>query len=335
MKIRPRDWARFQHYKNRKPPWIKLHRGLLDDAEYHRLQDDSKAIAPLLWLLASESDLAEVDLDFETIAWRLRSTEAKVEKAIKPLIEKGFFILCKHDDSATQALCKSDAIPEVEREEELEKKKQWASSSKRPHKTEALKLLQFLNTKCDRHFRPVDSNLRFIEARLAEGIDPQDLRTMTIRKWREWSPDPTMHHFIRPETLFNATKCHQYLGEFTPCNQRESAQSATSPSAPASTAAPAAGQPRELDLQPPPHHLEIPIPTSAPGPTSAHAASSSDPHPMAPSAAARGTARPTPELPMPHAAQRSSTNPTHIHAAHDQPQGSANPAKLDDFEELP
>ena len=54
MKITPRNWARFQHYNTRRPPWIKLHRGLLDDYQFHTLPLASKALAPLLWLLASE-----------------------------------------------------------------------------------------------------------------------------------------------------------------------------------------------------------------------------------------------------------------------------------------
>ena len=52
---RPRNWEKFQHYKNRKPPWIKLHHDLIDDREYQRLPIASRALAPQLWLMASES----------------------------------------------------------------------------------------------------------------------------------------------------------------------------------------------------------------------------------------------------------------------------------------
>jgi len=27
--LRVKNWGKFQHYKDRNPPWIKLHRGLL------------------------------------------------------------------------------------------------------------------------------------------------------------------------------------------------------------------------------------------------------------------------------------------------------------------
>lgn len=55
MKLIPRRWSDFQHYKDRRPPWIKLHKALLDDREYQRLPLASRALAPMLWLLASES----------------------------------------------------------------------------------------------------------------------------------------------------------------------------------------------------------------------------------------------------------------------------------------
>ncbi len=55
MLLQPKNWAVFQHYKDRCPPWIKLHRDLLNDRSYMRLPIASKALAPMLWLLASES----------------------------------------------------------------------------------------------------------------------------------------------------------------------------------------------------------------------------------------------------------------------------------------
>lgn len=51
-----KNWGEFQHYKDRNPPWIKLHRALLDDYEFSRLQDASKAHLMLIWLFASQRD---------------------------------------------------------------------------------------------------------------------------------------------------------------------------------------------------------------------------------------------------------------------------------------
>lgn len=92
MKLTPKNWDNFQHYKHRSPPWIKLHKNLLDDMLFQRLPVASKALAPMLWLLASESNDGVISKTAEEIAFRLRMTEKDVLTAIKPLIDNGFFI---------------------------------------------------------------------------------------------------------------------------------------------------------------------------------------------------------------------------------------------------
>ena len=108
MKLTPKNWDAFQHYKHRSPPWIKLHKKLLDDMAFQRLPVASKALAPMLWLLASESNDGVIHSSAEEIAFRLRMTEKEVLSAIKPLIDNGFFI----DDSDMLASCLQDATTE-------------------------------------------------------------------------------------------------------------------------------------------------------------------------------------------------------------------------------
>lgn len=117
MLLQPRNWAKFQHYKDRCPPWIKLHRDLLIDREFMCLPLASKALAPLLWLLASESKDGTFDGSTEELAFRLHLPPTDIEKGLKPLIDKGFFIV----DSTMLAERKQVAIPETETEKEEEK----------------------------------------------------------------------------------------------------------------------------------------------------------------------------------------------------------------------
>ncbi|NHZ35338.1 hypothetical protein [Massilia rubra] len=49
-----KNWDTFQHYGKRNPPWIKLHRALLDDYSFCALPDISKAHLMLVWLYASQ-----------------------------------------------------------------------------------------------------------------------------------------------------------------------------------------------------------------------------------------------------------------------------------------
>lgn len=120
MNLIPKKWADFQHYKDRCPPWIKLHRDLLNDKDFMRLPLASKALAPLLWLLASESKEGTFDASSDELEFRLRLTKQEVETGLKSLIDKGFFL----DASTMLAPCMPVAIPETEeRRGETEGKK--------------------------------------------------------------------------------------------------------------------------------------------------------------------------------------------------------------------
>lgn len=111
--ITPKGWDSFQHYKDRKPAWIKLHRDLLDNFEFHCLPIASKALAPCLWLLASEYEGGNIPADWRLIAFRLRMTAKEVEDAVTPLISSGFFI-------ASESLADGKRIACLEKERETE-----------------------------------------------------------------------------------------------------------------------------------------------------------------------------------------------------------------------
>ena len=123
MLLQPKNWAVFQHYKDRCPPWIKLHRDLLNDRAYMRLPIASKAIAPMLWLLASESKDGVFDGSLDELVFRLHITPKEYQDGVKPLIDNDFFILV----SGVLAERKQVAIPETEGETETETKKKATS----------------------------------------------------------------------------------------------------------------------------------------------------------------------------------------------------------------
>lgn len=77
----------------------------------------------------------------------------------------------------------------------------------------AIEILNYLNKNTGKNYRPVDSNLRLIEARLKSGATPLQLREVVFAKCEQWGKDPKMAEYLRPATLFNATKFEQYLGE--------------------------------------------------------------------------------------------------------------------------
>lgn len=93
MLLLPKNWREFQHYKDRNPPWIRLHRKLLDDRDFQRLPVASRALAPMLWLLASESKDGTFDGSVEELAFRLRTSEKEIAAGLNPLIDKQFFVV--------------------------------------------------------------------------------------------------------------------------------------------------------------------------------------------------------------------------------------------------
>jgi hypothetical protein len=119
MSLTPKNWDTFQHYKDRAPAWIKLHRGLLDDYEFSRLPLASRALAPLLWLLASEYEAGAITASQPRWPFAFGRPRKELVVALKPLTDQGFFVVA----SITLADCKQDAIPEKEREleEQVEK----------------------------------------------------------------------------------------------------------------------------------------------------------------------------------------------------------------------
>ena len=119
MLLQPKNWAVFQHYKDRCPPWIKLHRDLLNNREFICLPIASKALAPMLWLLASETKDGVFNASVEELVFRLRINEKDYADGVKPLIDNGFFIIA----SGVLADCYQVAIPETERETEKRQKK--------------------------------------------------------------------------------------------------------------------------------------------------------------------------------------------------------------------
>ena len=40
MTYRVKNWSKFQHYKNRNPPWIRLHVEILDDYKADGAEND-------------------------------------------------------------------------------------------------------------------------------------------------------------------------------------------------------------------------------------------------------------------------------------------------------
>lgn len=123
------NYAEYQHYRDRNPPWIKLHKKILTDYKFMNLSGNEQMLCICLWLLASENPLEEgmgvVNLEGpEELHWRLRPREGTVSlggsDTLKALKSKGFLEFNEGDLSpeqdASTVLARRNTEGEGERE---------------------------------------------------------------------------------------------------------------------------------------------------------------------------------------------------------------------------
>jgi len=102
-----KDYERYQHYKNRNPPWIKFYTSILEDYELGALPDATKAHLFAIWLLASRYQ-NRIPLD---AAWVAGKINARSPVDLDFLFKTGFLIKiqgdadCKQDASDMLATC--------------------------------------------------------------------------------------------------------------------------------------------------------------------------------------------------------------------------------------
>lgn len=131
-----KNFARFQHYKDRAPPWIKLYNELLDDYEFGRLPDASKMHLIAIWLLASRSD-NKIPYD---AAWVGKRINANTKVDLTLLACAGFIVVdqplqvAEQDASAMLAECSQHACLEGEERRERVETEQIAASPPKPRK---------------------------------------------------------------------------------------------------------------------------------------------------------------------------------------------------------
>ena len=184
-----KNWREFQHYTKRNPPWIKLHRAIVEDYHFAALKDKTKAHLIMIWIIAASTE-GRVPYDHKFIASRINATDPIDLEAI---VEAGFLI-------------PDDAPPP-------ENKQPEADPKKLEYRKQAAEIIAFLNSKAERNFDLNGASADHVIARLKDGETMDDLRAVVAKKCREWRGDEKMNLYLRPATLFNRTKFASYKGE--------------------------------------------------------------------------------------------------------------------------
>lgn len=118
MTWRIRNWRKFQHFKDRSPPWIKLYADLVDDPDWHELDGDSAKGLVMLWMIASKDggNLPSI----RKLSFRLRTTEHAVSALLSRLSKHWL----EQDDINPISDRYHDDAPEKRREEKSQRQRE-------------------------------------------------------------------------------------------------------------------------------------------------------------------------------------------------------------------
>ena len=72
-------------------------------------------------------------------------------------------------------------------------------------------ILNDLNEKGGFRYRPGAANIKIIQARLAEGYTLEDFQIVHDKMIERWANDDNMYQYLRPSTLYCASKFEGYL----------------------------------------------------------------------------------------------------------------------------
>jgi hypothetical protein len=129
MKYRIKNWNDFQHYKDRMPPWIKLHSSLLTSEVWVLGDDASRALVVASMLLASRNEANDGTFNGDP-DYIKRYAYLNSDPDFKPLIKYGFIELLQ-DASNVLANCNTE---ESREEESRGRKENIPSSGNNPDK---------------------------------------------------------------------------------------------------------------------------------------------------------------------------------------------------------
>lgn len=77
---------------------------------------------------------------------------------------------------------------------------------------DAIEVIAYLNTLSGKNFNATRlQSAKFVISRLSEGYTVEDLKKIIECKVKKWGADEKMRDYLRPETLFAATKIESYL----------------------------------------------------------------------------------------------------------------------------
>jgi len=182
MKIK--NWSKFQHFKDRKPPWVKLYRDVLDDMEWYELDPLASKVLVMCWLIASEDDGCLPNS--KTLAFRLRMTEKQTIDCLNKLSHW----LEQDDINAISEQYQTDSL-EKETETKKETKKEKAPDVATPIGVSPTIWFEFVALRKAKKAKVTQTVLDGLqkEADKAGWTLEQVLKEIILRNWQSFKAD--------------------------------------------------------------------------------------------------------------------------------------------------
>lgn len=135
--IEVKNFRKLQHYRERRPPWIKLYGSLFDDFEFTELSDASKLLLIGMGILASRTENRIPNKP----KWIRDCLHLSEKCDLAPLLKAGFIFIRSGDASADASAAltsrKQNLTPETEKSREREE-----TETNREIKTQLLESLR-------------------------------------------------------------------------------------------------------------------------------------------------------------------------------------------------
>ena len=108
--------------------------------------------------------------------------------------------------------CNSDVTECNDNKEEEEEKQRTENREQQEEQLPYDEIIAYLNDKCGTRYKATKVHKEFIHARLEEGFTKEDFFTVIDNKVKTWK-GTEWERYLRPSTLFNASKFQGYLNE--------------------------------------------------------------------------------------------------------------------------
>ena len=219
--------------------WIKLHRCLIDKAIWKRSQPEQKAVLvtilcianhePNEWIWDGKKYIVESGqfiTSLESLAKKsgvsirsVRTALANFEKLefltskstkTGRLITVVNWALYQHQENKSTNKSTNDRQT-TDKEPTTNKNDKNDKNDKNELKEIYIAVVAYLNEKTGAKFKPVESNIKFIRARVNDGYTLEDFKTVVDKKVAEWI-GTDQQKYLRPETLFG-NKFDGYLNQ--------------------------------------------------------------------------------------------------------------------------